>query len=82
MQRQSMLAAIVTPAARERLARIAIVKPEKARSIEEYILRGAKTGKIREKVTEGQLKGMLEQISEQSVRVINVAFGMKNIRNL
>ena len=67
VQRQAMLAAITSPSARERLSRIAIVKPEKARMIEEFILRGAKTGKIREKVTEEQLKGMLEQMSEQTV---------------
>lgn len=43
IQRQSMLAAVMTPEARERLARIAIVKPEKARSIEGFIIKGART---------------------------------------
>ena len=37
----------MTPEARERLARIAIVKPEKARSIEEFIIKGARTVRAR-----------------------------------
>ena len=47
MQRQSMIAACMTPPARERLARIAIVKPEKARFIEEYIVKNARTVRAR-----------------------------------
>ncbi|RKP17667.1 hypothetical protein ROZALSC1DRAFT_16115 [Rozella allomycis CSF55] len=61
--RHSFLAQILTNEARERLSRIAIVKPEKARVVEEMLIRMRQTGQIRQKVDEDQLKGLLEQIS-------------------
>lgn len=64
-QRRTMLHAVMAPDARERLARIALVKPEKARNVENMILTAAKRGALQSKVTEDQLKGMLEQISER-----------------
>ncbi|KAL3626718.1 hypothetical protein CASFOL_029461 [Castilleja foliolosa] len=48
-QRQLMLTQILTSDARARLARIALVKPEKARGVEDVILRAAKMGQIVEK---------------------------------
>ena len=41
-RRGAALASALEPAARERLSRIAIVKPEKARALEESILRAAR----------------------------------------
>lgn len=64
-QRRSMLVAVLMPEARERLARIALVKPDKARSVENMILAAAQRGAITEKVSEERLRGMLEQISER-----------------
>ncbi|EPS63630.1 hypothetical protein M569_11154, partial [Genlisea aurea] len=49
-QRQMILAQILTPEARQRLARIALVKPEKARGVEDVIIRAAQVGQIAEKV--------------------------------
>ncbi|KAJ7562857.1 hypothetical protein O6H91_03G086800 [Diphasiastrum complanatum] len=49
-RRQMMLAQIVSSQARERLARIALVKPEKARGVEDVILRSAQYGQITEKI--------------------------------
>ncbi|KIY98656.1 hypothetical protein MNEG_9308 [Monoraphidium neglectum] len=65
-QRRAMLVAVMMPEARERLARIALVKPDKARSVENMILGAAQRGAITEKVTEERLRGMLEQLSEQA----------------
>ncbi|WIA17039.1 hypothetical protein OEZ85_013947 [Tetradesmus obliquus] len=64
-QRRTMLHAVMAPDARERLARVALVKPDKARNVENMILTAAKRGALQSKVTEDQLKGMLEQISER-----------------
>lgn len=47
------------------VARIALVKPEKARAVENMILQMAQRGQIQEKVSEDRLRSMLEQISEQ-----------------
>jgi programmed cell death protein 5 len=67
-QRAMMLAAVMTGEARERLARIALVKPDKARSVEDMVLNAARRGALTEKVSEERLRGMLEQLSEQSSR--------------
>ncbi|CAL2252137.1 unnamed protein product [Prunus armeniaca] len=49
-QRQMMLSQILSAEARERIARIALVKPEKAKGVEDVILRAAQMGQIAEKV--------------------------------
>ncbi|CAF1709812.1 unnamed protein product [Brassica napus] len=49
-RRQMMLSQILSSQARERIARIALVKPEKARGVEDVILRAAQMGQIVEKV--------------------------------
>lgn len=64
-RRQAMLVQILTAGARERLSRIALVKPEKARNVENMILAAAQRGALQEKVTEERLVSMLEQISEK-----------------
>lgn len=64
-QRRGMLHAVLAPEARERLARIALVKPEKARSVENMILGAAQRGALTEKVSEERLVSMLSQISEK-----------------
>ena len=55
-----MLQACMSAGARERLARIALVKPEKARSVEDGVLRMAQRGQISEPVSEDRLVQMLE----------------------
>jgi programmed cell death protein 5 len=71
-QRALMLARVLTPEARERLARIALVKPDKARGVEDVILRGAQYGQITEKVSEERLISLLEQINEQTQKQTKV----------
>eukprot|EP00238_Polyblepharides_amylifera_P002844 CAMPEP_0196584992 /NCGR_PEP_ID=MMETSP1081-20130531/49272_1 /TAXON_ID=36882 /ORGANISM="Pyramimonas amylifera, Strain CCMP720" /LENGTH=130 /DNA_ID=CAMNT_0041906397 /DNA_START=73 /DNA_END=465 /DNA_ORIENTATION=+ len=65
-QRSSMLAQVLLPAARERLSRISIVKPEKARQVENMILGRAQRGQIGERVGEDQLIKFLEQMNEET----------------
>ncbi|KAI3435780.1 hypothetical protein D9Q98_001838 [Chlorella vulgaris] len=65
-QRRAMLMNIMQPSARERLARISLVKPDKARAIEDMILMAARRGQIQEKVSEPRLIELLEKVSEQS----------------
>ncbi|GIL72156.1 hypothetical protein Vretimale_461 [Volvox reticuliferus] len=64
-QRRTMLAACMTNEARERLARIAIVKPEKARGVENMILAAAQRGALSAKVSEERLVQLLEQVNER-----------------
>lgn len=64
-QRQSMLVAVMTSDARARLARIALVKPEKARAVESMILAAAQRGQLGEKISDERLIGMLESINDR-----------------
>ncbi|CAG8662303.1 3852_t:CDS:2, partial [Paraglomus brasilianum] len=64
--RQTMLVQILDNEARERLARISMVKADKARGVEDLLLRMAQTGQLRGKVSESQLIDLLEQINQQA----------------
>ncbi|CAJ0831469.1 13520_t:CDS:2 [Entrophospora sp. SA101] len=57
--RQAMLSQILDNEARERL------KADKARAVEDLLIRMVQTGQIRGKVSETQLIGLLEQIKQQ-----------------
>ncbi|KAI8814818.1 PDCD5-related protein [Cladochytrium replicatum] len=63
--RRGMLVQILSNEARERLSRVSIVKPEKARAVEDYLLKLAQSRQLSGKVAEGQLIELLEQISNQ-----------------
>lgn len=66
-QRAAALAGLLQPEARERLARIALVKPDKARGVENLLLQAAQRGQLgSQQVTDAQLLGMLEKMSEGS----------------
>ncbi|KAF5176613.1 Programmed cell death protein [Thalictrum thalictroides] len=71
-RRQLMLSQILSSQARERIARIALVKPEKARGVEDVILRAAQMGQIAEKVSEEKLISLLEQINNQTTKQTKV----------
>ncbi|CAL9128998.1 unnamed protein product [Musa textilis] len=70
--RQLMLSQILSAQARERLARIALVKPEKARGVEDVLLRAAQMGQLSEKVSEERLISLLEQINNQTSKQTKV----------
>ncbi|KAF8408963.1 hypothetical protein HHK36_005033 [Tetracentron sinense] len=71
-RRQMMLSQLLSSQARERLARIALVKPEKAKGVEDVILRAAQMGQIAEKVSEERLISLLEQINNQTTKQTKV----------
>jgi len=63
--RQAMLSQLLTADARERLARVSMVKPEKAKAVEDMILRAGQSGQLAAKVDEKQLISFLEKLSEK-----------------
>eukprot|EP01025_Chloroclados_australasicus_P041074 TRINITY_DN4327_c1_g1_i1.p1 TRINITY_DN4327_c1_g1~~TRINITY_DN4327_c1_g1_i1.p1 ORF type:complete len:131 (+),score=27.11 TRINITY_DN4327_c1_g1_i1:148-540(+) len=65
-QRQAILAQVMQPEAKERLSRIGLVKPDKARRMEDMIINMAKVGRLAEKISEQQLIQMLEQVNEKT----------------
>ncbi|KAF3930256.1 hypothetical protein ABW20_dc0106053 [Dactylellina cionopaga] len=62
--RKSILTQILTPEANDRLGRIALVKADRARDLENRLIALARSGQIRQRVTDGELKSMLEGASE------------------
>ncbi|KAH8719405.1 PDCD5-related protein [Phaeosphaeriaceae sp. PMI808] len=67
-QRTSILSQILTPDASDRLGRIRLVKESRATDIENRLIMLARTGQIRQKVDEKQLKEILGAVAEQSER--------------
>ncbi|KAH7078607.1 PDCD5-related protein [Paraphoma chrysanthemicola] len=65
-QRTSILSQILTPDASDRLGRIRLVKESRATDIENRLIMLARTGQIRQKVTEEQLKEILGAVAEQN----------------
>jgi programmed cell death protein 5 len=57
-----VLMQILEPEARERLNNIRLTKPEFARAIEQQLVLLAQSGRIKQKITDAQLKELLRQI--------------------
>ncbi|KAG8718057.1 hypothetical protein FRC09_013232 [Ceratobasidium sp. 395] len=66
--KRDLLATVLDSAARERLARISLVRPALSGQIEQILLRMAQTGQLRGRVTEQQLIGLLEQAEESQAK--------------
>ncbi|KAI2476127.1 DsDNA-binding protein PDCD5 [Pyrenophora tritici-repentis] len=63
-QRSSILSQILLPEAADRLGRIRLVKESRATDIENRLIMLARTGQLRQKVTEEQLKEILGAVAE------------------
>ncbi|MHA1994402.1 MAG: DNA-binding protein [Candidatus Hodarchaeales archaeon] len=63
-QRQIILKGIMTDEARERLGRIKLAKPDYATSLENQLIQLASTRRISEKITDDQLKSLLQQMTK------------------
>ncbi|CEJ56920.1 Putative DsDNA-binding protein PDCD5 [Penicillium brasilianum] len=63
-RRAAIMSQILDPAAADRLGRIRLVKESRAVDIENRLMMLAQTGQIRQKVTEEQLKELLNAVAE------------------
>ena len=61
-QRQRVLRGILTTNARERLGRIKVARPEIAESIENQLITLAQNGRLKSKINDEQLRGILAKI--------------------
>ncbi|CAJ2504516.1 Uu.00g119100.m01.CDS01 [Anthostomella pinea] len=62
--RQSILNQILHPEAADRLGRIRLVKEQRATDVENRLIMLARTGQLRQKVTEAQLKELLNAVAD------------------
>lgn len=66
--REAILRTILTDEARERLARLKLVRPELATAVENHLIALAQQGRIQSRITDDQLKALLRQIASQTQR--------------
>ncbi len=62
-QRANILEQILEPAAKDRMNRLKLVKKDKARAVEDSLIKAATSGQLRNKVTEEALIGMLDGVA-------------------
>ncbi|KAI2472316.1 double-stranded DNA-binding domain-containing protein [Annulohypoxylon bovei var. microspora] len=62
--RQSILNQILHPEAADRLGRIRLVKEDRANDVENRLIMLARSGQLRSKVTEAQLKELLNAVAD------------------
>jgi DNA-binding TFAR19-related protein (PDSD5 family) len=62
--RQHILSQILHPEAADRLGRIRLVKEQRATDVENRLITLAQTGQLRSKVTEEQLKELLNAVAD------------------
>ncbi len=62
--RRTILSQILTPEAADRLGRIRLVKESRATDVENRLIMLARSGQLREKVNEDQLKHLLGAVAE------------------
>lgn len=79
-QTHQILSQILDSSARDRLRRIAIVKPDRASAVEQLILRMAKSGQIRQRISEDELVALLSDLSGQEQGEKAKIGGIRNLR--
>ncbi|XP_004539435.1 programmed cell death protein 5 [Maylandia zebra] len=77
--RNSILAQVLDQSARARLSNLALVKPEKANAVENYLIQMARFGKLGGKITESGLIEILEKVSQQTEKKTTVTFNRRRV---
>nr|CAH0109332.1 unnamed protein product [Daphnia galeata] len=72
--KNSILSQVLNQSARARLNTIRIAKPEKAAMVENLLVNMARRGQIGGQLGENELKGLLEQVSQQTKQETTVKF--------
>ena len=75
-QTQQILNQILDANAQERLSRVALVRPERVKAVESYLMQAVRSGAIRNKLTENDIVGILESVGrdEQKRNTTRIIF--------
>ncbi|XP_051236512.1 programmed cell death protein 5 [Dicentrarchus labrax] len=77
--RNTILAQVLDQSARARLSNLALVKPEKANAVENYLIQMARFGKLGGKISESGLIEILEKVSQQTDKKTTVTFNRRRV---
>ncbi|XP_067276018.1 programmed cell death protein 5 [Pseudorasbora parva] len=77
--RNSILAQLLDQSARARLSNLALVKPDKAKAVENYLIQMARFGQLGGKITEAGLIEILEKVSQQTEKKTTVKFNRRRV---
>ncbi|KAM4614278.1 programmed cell death protein 5 [Discoglossus pictus] len=77
--RNNILAQVLSQAARARLNNLALVKPEKAKAVENYLIQMARFGQLSGKLSEPGLIEILEKVSQQTEKKTTVKFNRRKV---
>ncbi|XP_049660642.1 programmed cell death protein 5 isoform X1 [Accipiter gentilis] len=77
--RNTILAQVLDQAARARLSNLALVKPDKAKAVENYLIQMARFGQLAGKVSEQGLIEILEKVSQQTEKKTTVKNEYSNL---
>ncbi|XP_078526928.1 programmed cell death protein 5 [Lissotriton helveticus] len=77
--RNSILAQVLEQSARARLSNLALVKPEKAKAVENYLIQMARFGQLGGKISEQGLIEILEKVSQQTDKKTTVKFNRRKV---
>ncbi|XP_054164475.1 programmed cell death protein 5-like [Oppia nitens] len=72
--RNNILSQVLDQSARARLSTLSVAKPEKAKMVENLLIQNTRMGVIRSKLSEDDLIGLLEKVSEQTSKKTTVKF--------
>lgn len=77
-QKITVLSQVLETSARERLARVRIVRPERAEQVEQYLVKMVQMGNIRKKVTEDDIVSILDSLARDQGTQSKIVFNRKN----
>lgn len=77
--RNSILAQVLDQSARARLSNLALVKPDKAKAVENYLIQMARFGQLGGKISETGLIEILEKVSQQTEKKTTVKFNRRRV---
>uniref|UniRef100_A0A8C9CI62 Programmed cell death protein 5 n=2 Tax=Phocoena sinus TaxID=42100 RepID=A0A8C9CI62_PHOSS len=77
--RNSILAQVLDQSARARLSNLALVKPEKTKTVENYLIQMARYGQLSGKVSEQGVIEILEKVNQQTEKKTTVKFNRRKV---